>query len=268
MYKIGEFSKITGLSSKTLRYYDHEAILSPSFRNKENGYRYYNQNDFNKAQIIVILRSFDFSISEIKDVLANYESQSDLNDYLIEKTKLIEVDIIKSRQLIQQMQMYITSNVIERQSTENKDYIVVLDTIEPILVASMSFKGKYSEIGNYFKKVYEVVKDKAVSVPLVCYHDLEYKEVANIEISVPVSLPVTGSGVISKRLKEYKALCTTHVGEYEHLRLAYKAIFDYAEKNKLKCSEPIIEFYMKGPGTKLKGNPKKYITKIFIPIIE
>lgn len=44
MYKIGEFSKITALSVKTLRYYDEEKILIPSFRNNENGYRYYNAN--------------------------------------------------------------------------------------------------------------------------------------------------------------------------------------------------------------------------------
>lgn len=35
MYRIGEFSKITQLSKKTLRYYDEEGLLSPSYRDQE-----------------------------------------------------------------------------------------------------------------------------------------------------------------------------------------------------------------------------------------
>lgn len=268
MYKIGEFSKITGLTAKTLRYYDYEAILSPSFRNLENGYRYYNQNDYDKAQIITLLRKFNFSIAEIKDVLANYECPSDLIDYLIEKMQLIKADILKRKQLLQEIQIYTVSTELEKKSAGIADYIVDLQNIEPILVASMSFKGKYCEIGDYFVKVYEVVKDKAIGAPLVCYHDLEYHEIVSMETCVPVSLPVTGIGVVSKRLQKCKALCVTHVGAYEQLRLAYKAIFDYAAKNDLNCREPIIESYEKGPGSALKGNPQKYITKIFIPIIE
>lgn len=46
MYKIGAFSKITQLSIKTLHYYDEENILSPSFRDEHNGYRYYNDQDY------------------------------------------------------------------------------------------------------------------------------------------------------------------------------------------------------------------------------
>lgn len=70
MYKIGEFSKITKLTVKTLRYYDEENILKPSYRNEENGYRFYEENDFKKAELIVLLRNLGFSISEVKDVLS------------------------------------------------------------------------------------------------------------------------------------------------------------------------------------------------------
>jgi hypothetical protein len=41
MYKISDFSKITNLSVKALRYYDEEGILTPSCRDSATGYRYY-----------------------------------------------------------------------------------------------------------------------------------------------------------------------------------------------------------------------------------
>jgi len=87
MYKISDFSKITNLTIKSLRYYDEESILVPSYRNNENSYRYYDDKDFQKAQFIVMLRELDFSITEIKDILANCIYPEDLSYYLERKSK-------------------------------------------------------------------------------------------------------------------------------------------------------------------------------------
>ena len=65
MYRISQFSKISGLTVKALRYYDQENILEPTFRNEDNQYRYYNEEDLKKSQLIKSLRSLDFSIMEI-----------------------------------------------------------------------------------------------------------------------------------------------------------------------------------------------------------
>ncbi len=41
MLSIGEFSKISHLTMKTLRYYDEIGLLKPAFIDPKNGYRYY-----------------------------------------------------------------------------------------------------------------------------------------------------------------------------------------------------------------------------------
>ena len=56
MYRISQFSKISGLTVKALRYYDQENILQPTFRNEDNQYRYYNEEDLKKSQLIKSLR--------------------------------------------------------------------------------------------------------------------------------------------------------------------------------------------------------------------
>lgn len=52
MYQIGEFSKITKLTVKALRYYDEEKLLQPTSRG-DNDYRLYNDSDFEKARLII-----------------------------------------------------------------------------------------------------------------------------------------------------------------------------------------------------------------------
>src|ERR1041384_3977972 len=57
-----------------------------------------------------------------------------------------------------------------------------------------------------------------------------------------------------------------HRGPYELLSRSYGKILDYLEGRGYASNGPIREIYLKGPGMILKGNPKKYLTEIQIPI--
>ena len=57
MYKIGEFSKLTGCSIKTLRYYDELGILKPSRIDNFTNYRYYDEKDLDILKTIIYLKS-------------------------------------------------------------------------------------------------------------------------------------------------------------------------------------------------------------------
>jgi DNA-binding transcriptional MerR regulator len=263
VYKIGEFSKITKLTVKTLRYYDEQDILNPSYRNKENGYRFYEENDFKKAEVIVLLRNLGFSIAEMKDVLSNYENPSDLSYFLQEKKKIIEDKIKEEKFLLKKIDLYIKPNQLEE---DYMNYKIGVKTIEPVIVASIRYKGKYSDVGKYISKIYKVLKGNANGSPFNCYYDGEYREEADIEVCVPTSKLIKHPDITVKQLPKVKVLCTTHIGTYENLNVAYKAIFDYAQENNIKCMIPSREIYIKGPGMIFKGNPNKYVTEIIIPI--
>ena len=61
---IGEFSKITGISADTLRYYEKEGIIKP-IRN-ESGRRNYSESDIKWAEFIIRLKDTGMPIREIK----------------------------------------------------------------------------------------------------------------------------------------------------------------------------------------------------------
>ncbi|MCK8061509.1 MULTISPECIES: MerR family transcriptional regulator [unclassified Fusibacter] len=82
MYKIGVFSKITKLTVKTLRYYDEIGLLKPATIDRETGYRFYDDENFEKAMQIKTLKRFDFSIKEILDVIDKIEEPDDMVTYL------------------------------------------------------------------------------------------------------------------------------------------------------------------------------------------
>lgn len=86
MYKIGEFSKLAKTTIKTLRYYEKEKLLVPSFIDT-NGYRYYETMQLIELAKIVSLRQIGLSIDEIKNVLIgrNLKEILDVRKQVIEE---------------------------------------------------------------------------------------------------------------------------------------------------------------------------------------
>ena len=68
--KIGELAKQTGLSIRTLHYYDEIGLLCPSHRN-DIGHRLYSDEDIIRLQQILSLRQLGFALKEIRECLEN-----------------------------------------------------------------------------------------------------------------------------------------------------------------------------------------------------
>jgi len=67
--QIKELAEKTGLSEKTIRFYE-EADVLPSPRRLPNGYRDYDQEDVERLQLVAGMRRLDFSLDDIREVLS------------------------------------------------------------------------------------------------------------------------------------------------------------------------------------------------------
>lgn len=68
MYTVGQLSKLTGVSVRTLHYYEKQGLLQPD-RNTGNQYRSYSEDDILRLQKIAVLKQMHFKLSEIKVIL-------------------------------------------------------------------------------------------------------------------------------------------------------------------------------------------------------
>ncbi|HDL19393.1 MAG TPA: MerR family transcriptional regulator, partial [Bacteroidetes bacterium] len=69
-FSIGEFSRITALSIKSLRLYHEKGLLVPAEVDTSSGYRFYDEKNYEVAKSIKILKEYEFSLAEIKEILA------------------------------------------------------------------------------------------------------------------------------------------------------------------------------------------------------
>lgn len=69
MFRIGEFSKLTQVSIRMLRYYDEIGLLKPAKVDWFTGYRMYSAEQIPVLQKIILLRDTKFSTAEIRDII-------------------------------------------------------------------------------------------------------------------------------------------------------------------------------------------------------
>ena len=86
MLKIGEFSKLSHLTVKTIRFYEKEGLLVPITIDHWTGYRFYETNQLELAAKIKCYRQLDLSIQEIQEIM----SGANIKEVLQKKEKMLQ----------------------------------------------------------------------------------------------------------------------------------------------------------------------------------
>ena len=97
-YTSGEFAKMAYISVRTIRFYDKQNILKPSFVN-DSGARFYSDAYFARLQQILLLKYLGFSLEEIRDMTVGDSDYQILRNSLSLQQKLIQ-DRIEQMQLV------------------------------------------------------------------------------------------------------------------------------------------------------------------------
>lgn len=263
-YSIGEFSRITSLSIKSLRLYHEKEILVPSEVDQFTGYRYYNETNIEFARTIKILREYDFSLAEIKEIIDEFNDESEILEQLIKKKNEIEKKIARYKDISVSIDSIIKKERENKMRTEN-EFEIEEKEIETMLIAAYRMKGKYSDVGKGFgvlaKNFGREINGKAMNL----YYDGDYKEDdADFEPCFPIRKGKDTEGISVRELKGGKCVSLIHKGPYELLGESYRKIFNYISTKGYKAVIPSREVYIKGPGMIFKGNPNNYLTEIQI----
>ena len=176
MYKISEFALLSGLSIQTLRYYDKEKILVPSYRSSENNYRYYDEKDYEKSKLIVLLKKYDFSILEIKEIFSRFSDIKELPYIIQEKKKRIEEKMLRQQKILDEM-----SKVDIQDALFPKiEYQIERIRIPEVYVVFKSVKGTCDDVKEQISDIVKDAGDYLMGSPFLQYNSLDYNE--NMEL--------------------------------------------------------------------------------------
>jgi len=94
---IQEFSKISGVESSTLRYWDEIGIFTPLKRHPENNYRYYSAAQLLALNFVTTLSDLEVPLKTIAE-LRNHRNPDHLLDLLEKQEKQMDMEMRRLRQ--------------------------------------------------------------------------------------------------------------------------------------------------------------------------
>ena len=262
MYRIGEFSTLSKTTIKTLRYYEKEGLLIPSYVDKETGYRFYETRQLIDLSKIISLRQIGMSIDNIREIL----NGKDIIKMLELRKEEVESQISISKDQLSRINYllegkYMNYEVIKK---ELPDYEVYYK--EGMIKDFSGITEFVLKSAEECKKTNPDIKCVEPDYCFISYLDGEYKEK---DIKIRYSQAVIKSGVENdtikfKKLKTVPAVCVYHKGSYNKLGDAYGFIIKWIEENGYKIIEPIRERYIDGIWN--KESEEDWITEIQVPV--
>ena len=268
MFKIGEFSKLTQVSIRMLRYYDETGVLKPAEIDKFSNYRLYSSEQIPILNKILFLRDLGFNISEITIALKEWDSEyitsrleqkrlEILSAMKAEEDKLLKIELAKKD--IQEEKIEINYNVTIKSIPGYQ--VFSLRRIVPDYYAEGQM---WQEMSHFAGKHKIPVSSNTFTI----YHDTDYREKdVDIEICAPVArMGENTNGFTYRKIVPVPIMaCTMVYGPFENISEAYLSFAQWlTEHNQYRMVGQSRQIVHRGQWN--EDSPEKYLTEIQIPL--
>ncbi len=271
MFKIGDFSKLSRVSVRMLRYYDELGLLKPASVDNFTGYRYYAANQMARLNRILALRDLGLSLEQVAQLLQDGLTSEQIQGML--KLKRSEL----YRQLEEgQTQLARIENWLQQEEVTMPAYAVITKKVETQRVAQARAKAPdMSKLGPTLDSLFDTVlayaRQHNALLPepnpaTTVYYDEEFGE-KDIDVGacIYVNNTLMGNGEVEVLdLPGYASVASTiHHGPFANLPAAYQAISEWIAANHYQICGPTRELnleYERG------GDQSKYVTEIQFPV--
>lgn len=264
MLTIGEFSKLSGTTVKTLRYYDEINILKPVKVDEKSGYRYYEASQLENMILIQKFKAYEFSLDEIKEVLTNRDNNEILAKLIKEKSKLLKIKSSEINYVLQIMKEDLNTLAKGENIMDYLDNIEVKVVDVPEMnILSVRDMMSIKDYDIYVKKLFGRVETEKLTLtgpPLTLYYDSEFNADRNdTEIAIQILEKVEGTRTTPKT----KCVMARLEGPYTELPSIYAKLVNFIEENNYEIAGAPFDMYMTNP---FEVAPEDNITEVYFPI--
>ncbi len=260
---IGEFSRLSHLPVKTLRYYHDIGLLPPASIDDMSGYRQYSTAQVSQAQLIRRLRELDMPLPQVRDVILA-DDDSVRNATIQRHLERMEAELVRTQQVVASLKSLLSpsgSIAVEYRSVAALSTFAVRARVARHDVAGFC--------GAAFPRLYEWAQRSGTDVtgPGGATYSTEFFENDEGEVVafVPVSQGSTaGEGVEALVLPPASFAIAVHAGPFDEIDRTYGALGSYVAEHDVAESEPIREVYLVGPNH--TDDPSAFRTEVCWPI--
>ena len=262
MLKIGEFSRLSHLTVKALRFYEKKGILLPASTDEWTGYRLYETAQLEEAARVKAYRQLGLSIDEIRAIQAG----ADVRQILIEKARVLNEEKSRIDSRLSIIHYMLEDREMRYQVTEKTIPEMIVYSCETVLAQYMDIMEWVPSVGEECLRLNPEMKCADPPYEFCEFLDGEYRET---DVRIRHSEAVTAMGkendrIRFRRLPAARVLSVFHKGSYDSIGGAYAYIMRYAEQNGYQASGPARECYIDGIWN--KESEEEWLTEIQLPV--
>jgi effector-binding domain-containing protein len=249
MMRIGDFSKLSRTTVKTLRYYDEVGLLQPAYVDEATGYRHYSYDQLPRLNRILALKDLGFSLDEIGRLLVDDLTVEQMHGMLKLRQAEIRRRVLDESDRLARVEARLRH--IEQEDVV-PTYDVVVKEVEPLKVAAVRdvvptppAQGRlWDELMGHLARH----KVPSTGPCLSLYYDEEYKESDwDIEVCQPIEgdAPTTDRLTVRELPGAESMACVVHHGPFTTIGEAYEALLKWASENGYRVVGPAREVYLR-----------------------
>lgn len=149
-WKVGDLAKLTGLTVRTLRFYDQIELLSPSSAT-ESGHRLYDDEDLSRLYQIVSLKELGLSLDEVKAALTG--DGIDPLEVVDLQMERVQEQIRRQQKLLDQLR-HVSKLMKGKEQVTVDDFTTLLQAMKndyekPILNRQQSWEQRFGLLGMF-----------------------------------------------------------------------------------------------------------------------
>jgi predicted transcriptional regulator YdeE/DNA-binding transcriptional MerR regulator len=255
--KIGEFSKLTHVTVKTLRHYSQVGLLMPAHIDRFTGYRYYVLQQLPRLNRILALKDIGFSLQEIADILRADVTMEQMSALFSAKQSEMQQRLKVEQSRLDRIEMRLKQIEQEGKTPEydllikcvpNMDVIAIREIIPDAADVPQRREQLHSELTAWIRQK----GLKADSHWLAITYNHEYSETnVDLEVAIPLAapskrVPDPTERVALRTLEGRRAMVSVlHVGKRAVLSRAYAELINWIQSNGYIPDGPYRELMLK-----------------------
>jgi DNA-binding transcriptional MerR regulator len=243
--RIGDFSRLSRVSVKTLRYYDELGLIKPVRVDEFTGYRYYDHEQLVRLNRLRALQDLGFSLEQIHRLLDAGLSADQMRVMLLSKSEEIKQRLQEEEGRLGRLEAWLRQ--VERERSVS-DYEVVIKRVPgfKVLAARGVIPTPQDQHVLWQKLASHRAEHNATVAGqwLALYHDPEPREQDwDVECCLPIANDVpAGEGVEVRRLPDVETMaCVVHQGPFVTVGDAYGALDRWVNENGYVVAGPMRE---------------------------